>query len=70
MTSVVVGVLFVAIVHDSVSANGEASAIRFILLRIIVATDPIVSCFFLLGHLLFAYEKTSVSAFDVAYSLK
>ncbi len=43
---------------------------RFILLGTIVATDPTVSCSFALGHLLFANEKTSVSAFDVAYSLK
>ena len=43
---------------------------QFILLGTIVATDPTISCLFVLGHLLFAYEKTSVSAFDVAYSLK
>jgi hypothetical protein len=42
----------------------------FILLGTLVATDPTVSCSFVLGHLLFANEKTSVSAFDVAYSLK
>jgi hypothetical protein len=43
---------------------------RFILVGTIVATDPTVSCSFVLGHLSFANEKTSVSAFDVAYSLK
>ncbi len=36
----------------------------------IVATDPTVYCSFMVGHLLFANEKTSVSAFDVVYSLK
>ncbi len=53
-----------------VPADGELSAIRFILLGAIVATDPTVSCLFVLGHLLFANEKTSVSAFDVTYSLE
>jgi hypothetical protein len=43
---------------------------RFILLGTIVATDPTLRCLFVMGHLLFANEKTSVSAFDVAYSLK
>ncbi len=61
---------FVANVCDLVPANGELSAMRFILLGTIVATDPTISCMFVLGHLLFANEKTSVSAFDVLYSLK
>ncbi len=43
---------------------------QFILLGTIVATDPTIRCSFLVGHLLFANEKTCVSAFDVAYSLK
>ncbi len=43
---------------------------RFILLGTIVATDLTESCSFVLGHLLFKTKKTSVSAFDVAYSLK
>jgi hypothetical protein len=43
---------------------------RFILLGTIVATDPTIRCSFVVGHVLFANEKTSVSAFDVAYSLK
>jgi hypothetical protein len=42
----------------------------FILLGTLVATDPTICCLFVVGHLLFANEKTSVSAFDVAYSLK
>jgi hypothetical protein len=42
----------------------------FILLGTIVVTDLTESYSFVLGHLLFANEKTSVSAFDVAYSLK
>ncbi len=42
----------------------------FVLLGKIVATDLAVGCSFLVGHLFFANEKTSVSAFDVAYSLK
>jgi hypothetical protein len=61
---------FVAIVHNSVPANSELSAMQFILLGTIVATDPTVSCLFVVGHLLFANEKTCVSAFDVTYSLK
>jgi hypothetical protein len=43
---------------------------RFILLGTIVATNPTIRCSFVVGHLLFANEKTSVSAFDVVYSLK
>jgi hypothetical protein len=43
---------------------------QFILVGMIVATDPTISCSFVLGHLLFANEGTSVSAFDVTYSLK
>jgi hypothetical protein len=43
---------------------------QFILLGTIVATDPTICCLFVVGHLLFANEKTSVSAFDVAYSFK
>jgi hypothetical protein len=43
---------------------------RFILLGMIVATDPTVRCLFVVRHLLFANENTCVSAFDVAYSLK
>jgi hypothetical protein len=43
---------------------------QFILLKTIVATDPTISCLFVLGHFLFANEETSVSAFDVMYSLK
>jgi hypothetical protein len=43
---------------------------RFIPLGTIVATDLTIHCSFVVGHLLFANEKTSVSAFDVAYSLK
>jgi hypothetical protein len=43
---------------------------QFILLGTIVATDSTVSCSLVLGHLLFANVKTSVSAFDVVYSLK
>jgi hypothetical protein len=43
---------------------------QFILLGTIVATDLTVSCSFVLEYLLFENEKTSVSAFDVAYSLK
>ncbi len=70
MTSVALGVLFVPIICDLVPADGESSAMRFILVGTIVATDPTVSCSFVLGHLLFANEKTSVSAFDVVYSLK
>jgi hypothetical protein len=57
-------------VRGSVPADGESSAIQFILLGTIVATDPTICCLFVVGHLLFANEKTSVSAFDVAYSLK
>jgi hypothetical protein len=43
---------------------------RFILLGTIVATDPTLRCSFVVGRLLFANEKTCVSAFDVGYSLK
>jgi hypothetical protein len=42
----------------------------FILLGTIVETDLTVCHWFLVGHLLFANEKTSVSAFDVVYSLE
>ncbi len=43
---------------------------RFILVGTIVAIDPTVRPSFVVGHLLFANEKTSISAFDVTYSLK
>ncbi len=53
---------FAAVVRDLVPADGESSAMRFILLGTIVATDPTVHCLFVVGHLLFTNEKTSVSA--------
>ncbi len=43
---------------------------QFNLLGLIVATDPTTRRSFVVGHLLFSIEKTSVSAFDVAYSSK
>jgi hypothetical protein len=43
---------------------------RCIYLGTIVATDLTVCFYFVVGHLLFANEKTCVSAFDVGYSLK
>jgi hypothetical protein len=55
---------------DLVPADGESSAMQFIFLGTIDATDPTVSCSFVLEYLLFENEKTSVGAFDVAYSLK
>ncbi len=61
---------FATAVHDLVPANSEPSAMGFILLRTIVATDLTISCLFVFWHVLFAKEKISVSAFDVAYSLK
>jgi hypothetical protein len=64
------GDAFVAIVCDLIPAEGESSAMRFVLLGTIFATDRIVRCLFVVGHLLFANEKISVSAFDVMYSLK
>ncbi len=43
---------------------------RFIFWGTIVATNPTVCHLFVVGHLLFVNEKTSVSAFNVIYSLK
>ncbi len=70
MTSVVVGVPIVAVVRDLVPANGESSAMQFIILGMIVATDLNVSCSLCWGICCLQMKKTNVSAFDVAYSLK
>jgi hypothetical protein len=64
------GLAFVVVLPDLVPVNGESSALRSILLGTIVVTDLTVRPSFVLGHLLFANKKTSVSAFDVMYSLK
>jgi hypothetical protein len=61
---------FVTVIRDLVPTDGESCAMWFILLGMLVATDPTVHCLFVVRHVLFANEKTSVSAFDVAYSLK
>ncbi len=53
-----------------VAAHGELCAMRFVLLRMIVATNASISCLFVTRHLVPADEETGIGSLDVAYSLE
>ena len=64
------GSALVAIGGDSIAANGELHAMRFVFLRAVIAANASVSGMLVAWHLMLVDEKTCVGALDVMYALK